>query len=165
MVHDGVQKGVLWSEEALHHRHLGLYGWNAARSYWIPILSTENLEERESFTVRLTVPQCSDAGSYSFCQSPPHPPLPPPKLPAVHSHEVQIYSVSEEGAALSVQCLSLSCTCSLPPRTRLPRSLLSLHSNACTIPLSLFIYQQSLSLSPPFSLCRSIHPPYIVSTF
>lgn len=26
MVHDGVQKGVLWGEEALHHRHLGLCG-------------------------------------------------------------------------------------------------------------------------------------------
>lgn len=25
MVHNGVQKGVLWREEALHHRHLVLY--------------------------------------------------------------------------------------------------------------------------------------------
>lgn len=62
MVHDGVQKGVLWSEEALHHRHLVLYRRNAARSsLLLSILwfhSSENLEEKLS---PLTIPQCSDA--------------------------------------------------------------------------------------------------------
>lgn len=64
MVHDGVQKGVLWCKEALHHRHLVLNGWNVAHSYltgsslWFH--SSENLEEKA--TVPLTIPQCSDAG-------------------------------------------------------------------------------------------------------
>lgn len=146
MVHDGVQKGVLWSEEALHHRHLGLYGWNAARSYWIPILSTENLEERESFTVRLTVPQCSDAGSYSFCQSPPHPPLPPQNyqlfIPMKYKSTVSVRkeplsAFSASASAARVRChLALACLAPSSPSIQMRAPSLFLCSFISNLSLS-----------------------------
>lgn len=56
----------------------------------------------------------------------------------------------------------ISSLCFLPPRTSLPLSRLSLHSNMWTIPLSLCIYQ--LSLLPPFSI-RAYSFLYSVSIF
>lgn len=69
------------------------------------------------------------------------------KLLLVFNPSASVFQDHSESSA----CLQSSSThCFLPPRTSLPLSLLSLHSNVWTIPLSLCIYQ--LSLSPPFSI-------------
>lgn len=146
MVHDGVQKGVLWREEALHHRHLGLNGWNSARSYWISILPTEKLEERASSTVRLTAPQCSDAGSYSFCQSPP--PLPPKNyqlfIPMKYKSTVSVRkeplsAFSPSASAARVRChLALACLAPSSP---------SIQVRAPSLFLCAFISPLSLSIA------------------
>lgn len=155
MVHDGVQKGVLWREEALHHRHLGLCGRNAARSYWISILSTENLEERVSFTVRLAVPQCSDAGSYSSCQSPL--PFPPKTISCSFPWSVNLVSVRKEPlSAFSPSPSAARARCHLAPAW-LPPSI------QMRAPSSFFMHLSVISLLPPPSLSlplyRSLRPP------
>lgn len=160
MVHDGVQKGVLWREEALHHRHLGLYGWNAY--YWISILSTEKLEERVSFTVRLTVPQCSDAGSYSFCQSPP-PPSPQKTISCSFPRSTNLQC--QWGRSRSQRSVPQPQLHVFAATSHSPASLPPLPPFKCVHHPSFFVHLSAMSpsLSPPFSLYLSL--PYIVSTF
>lgn len=180
MVHNGVQKGVLWREKALHHRHLVLCRWNAARSYlavsilWIQ--SSGNLEEKA--TVPLTIPQCSEADRVRNAQL-----VISETLSWSFSGSINLWwrwgtSWEEprrcsQFSALQLQLhIPLSLLCSripanplsvfwllpltvFPATSHFPASLPL--SNMSTIALSLCIYQLSLSLTS--FLYQSIHPP------
>lgn len=79
MVHDGVQKGVLGGEEALHHWHLGLSGGKAALLLTGLHSSLSFLREpgREATVPPKMFQQCSDAGRVSPSVKPPQKKLTP----------------------------------------------------------------------------------------
>lgn len=156
MVHDGVQKGVLWREEALHHRHLGLYGWMHAL---IGFLSFHGEPGGEG---ELHCP--SNCSTMFWCRQIFLLSIPTPRPPTrtiscsfmkskstVSVRKELLSAFSPSASAARVRChLALACLAPSSP---------SIQMRAPSLFLCAFISHLSLSLSPPFSLYRSIHPP------
>lgn len=157
MVHDGVQKGILWSEEALHHRHLVSYWWKRCtllfdfHSFrWEPGGESDHHWPPDYSTMFWC--------SYSSCQPPPPP---PPKKPTTISCSF-LWSINV-GCQWGRSCSQ----CSVPqPQLHIPLSHLCSRITAdplhvfSPIPLTVFpATSRSPASLPPLPPFKRVHHP------